>query len=98
MNGMFDPDPEELDREREQKRFNSADYSFVSIPGEVRNAFRSIAAAELTLNRLSRYPRMNYGMRTDYQTALHLKSSSESIVRRFFATCQVDNRTGIPEQ
>lgn len=97
MNGIFDPTQEELEQERMNRLFNAADYSFVTIPEEVKRAYRNIGGARLTLDRLAKYRKLSPGMKYDRDNAAALLSLSETIVRRFFATCSTDEQTGIPK-
>lgn len=96
MNGMFDPTPEEQEENRQAERLQRADYSFVTIPAEVKDAYRAISTARFEITRLGKYSRLSPAMKYDLSRATALLTRSETIVRRFFATAETINVSGIP--
>lgn len=95
MTGMFDSTEEEMAEEQRSRVVGAADYSFVTIPKEVFDAWRNLHTAEATAARLRRYTRMTASMKYDWKKALALRSESHRILGRFFSTAQTDSRSGI---
>lgn len=87
---FFDPTPEEQARDQRTKELQAKDYSHITIPREVQDAYRNIAAAESKLAHLRKYSRLNPAMKYEQRQASELKSDSETIIRRFFLTARTD--------
>ena len=87
-NGMFDPTEQELAEDNEMQRLNSLGYGHVTIPSEVKGAWRDVQEAERVLAKLKSYPRMNANMKLKADYSARMLRRGRVILSRFFITVQ----------